>query len=274
MSAIPILNSTTIAPNPAAALEPRTWHAVLSRLCEVLSRSLHSLRAGVDLLREDIGGVDDQDHQEHLRQMATVCDDLLELTRMYLIFSGTRPEIYRPRLGTYTLSSLLRDFDGEFSAFARGNGLRWSCGGEGEDRQVVTDASLCQWIVRILIDNAFEHTRPGDEVRVRAWGAAPADGGPERSRDVWCLQVVDTGTGIAAEALERVFEPFYRAPREKAPEGAAAPHPSGSPVTRRGLGLGLPVCRAMVQRLGGEIEIASALGHGTTVTVRLPADPV
>lgn len=271
MCAMPIPNSSCVPPNPAAALEPKTWHAMLTRLCQDLSRPLHSLRAGVDLIRTSVEAEVSPKEDEHLAQMASVCDELLELTRIYLTFSGTLPEIYRPRLGNYSLWSLLRDIDGEFLETARGLNLRWSCRAEGEDRQVVTDASLCQWILRILLDNALEHTRPGDQVSVLAHASSPIRGVSETGRDHWCLQVSDTGTGIAPEAVARLFEPFYRVPRDH--DGKARAGRGGACLKKRGLGLGLAVCRAMVQRLGGEIEIASVLGEGTTVTVRLPADP-
>jgi signal transduction histidine kinase len=68
------------------------------------------------------------------------------------------------------------------------------------------------------------------------------------------ITITDTGRGIAREHLPRIFEPFFstRGPG-------------------RGAGMGLPVCHGIVTRHGGSIDLQSAPGQGTTVTVRLPA---
>ncbi|HPM41513.1 MAG TPA: ATP-binding protein, partial [bacterium] len=68
------------------------------------------------------------------------------------------------------------------------------------------------------------------------------------------VRVADTGEGIAPENLERIFEPFYTTRR-----------------SRRGVGLGLPVVREIIERYGGTISVESEVGKGTTFTVRIPA---
>lgn len=76
--------------------------------------------------------------------------------------------------------------------------------------------------------------------------------GPDRL----CLEFIDNGPGIAPADVARVFEPFF------------STKPAGV-----GTGLGLPVCRDIVTRLGGDVEVSSVLGHGTTVRVFLVAFP-
>jgi signal transduction histidine kinase len=66
---------------------------------------------------------------------------------------------------------------------------------------------------------------------------------------------VDTGAGISQADLEHIFERFYRADKAR---------------TTRGLGLGLPIARAIVERHQGRIEVESALGRGSTFRVILP----
>ena len=73
-------------------------------------------------------------------------------------------------------------------------------------------------------------------------------------------QVVDQGEGIPESALPHVFERFYRADRSRS-------RASG------GAGLGLSICKAIVERSGGTIHIQSVVGKGTEVTVVLPARP-
>ncbi len=82
----------------------------------------------------------------------------------------------------------------------------------------------------------------------------------ERAGDELRVSVSDRGIGIAPEELEGVFERFRRG-------GNANTH------NEEGLGLGLPVAKAIVEAHKGRIEMDSRLGEGTTVTVALPASP-
>ncbi|MFO7588475.1 MAG: hybrid sensor histidine kinase/response regulator [Gemmatimonadota bacterium] len=110
------------------------------------------------------------------------------------------------------------------------------------------DRNCVSVLVDNLVTNAIKYNRPGGSVVV---------GARERDGEV-VLTVRDTGVGIAAENRERLFDEYYRV-RE---EGAGAP---------RGTGLGLPICRRIVDELGGAIDVESELGVGSTFRVRLPA---
>lgn len=72
------------------------------------------------------------------------------------------------------------------------------------------------------------------------------------------LMVTDTGPGIAEADLSHIFERFYRADKSRACAGGRS-------------GLGLAICKAIVDAHGGSIEVSSQIGAGTTFTVRLPA---
>jgi signal transduction histidine kinase len=115
----------------------------------------------------------------------------------------------------------------------------------------VEDGTL---LVENLLHNALQHSpaREGVQVRVKAL-AGPTPGKPGSVE----LVVEDRGVGIDADALPHVFDRFYRG------------DPSRSRATG-GAGLGLAICKALVEKAGGTIEIQSELGKGTTVTVRLP----
>jgi two-component system, OmpR family, phosphate regulon sensor histidine kinase PhoR len=71
------------------------------------------------------------------------------------------------------------------------------------------------------------------------------------------IQVTDTGPGIGAEHLARIFERFYRIDRARSRESG-------------GTGLGLALVRHVVERSGGSVAVASEIGVGTTFTVTLP----
>ncbi len=73
------------------------------------------------------------------------------------------------------------------------------------------------------------------------------------------IRVIDTGIGIKPEDIHKVFEPYTQI------DSAVA-------SLHRGTGLGMPLCLALMQLHGGTVLIESAVGFGTTVTLRLPAD--
>ncbi len=73
------------------------------------------------------------------------------------------------------------------------------------------------------------------------------------------INVRDTGCGIAPEHLARIFEPFFSTKR------------SADRPDRRGLGLGLPICKDIIEQHGGTITVTSKPRQGTTITLRLPA---
>ncbi|MBX7213602.1 MAG: HAMP domain-containing histidine kinase [Thermoflexales bacterium] len=99
-----------------------------------------------------------------------------------------------------------------------------------------------------LVDNALRYTQEGGRVEIRL------SGDDERVH----IQVVDTGIGIAADHLDRVFDRFFRADAARDRE-------------RGGTGLGLAIAKAIVEGAGGELSVTSTLGKGSTFTVSLPA---
>jgi heavy metal sensor kinase len=113
--------------------------------------------------------------------------------------------------------------------------------------EITGDAGRLGQVVTNLLSNAIQYNQPGGEVRVQL-----------TSRDgLAVLTVADTGQGIAPEDLPRVFERFYRADSSRTGGGNA--------------GLGLSICKAIVEAHGGTIEVASEKGKGSVFTVQLPA---
>jgi two-component system, OmpR family, phosphate regulon sensor histidine kinase PhoR len=98
-----------------------------------------------------------------------------------------------------------------------------------------------------LLDNALRHTHPKGIVRVRLDAA--------ESRAV--IQVIDTGEGIPATELPRIFERFYRVDKARARQTG-------------GTGLGLAIVRHVAEAHGGTVGVESELGRGSTFTVTLP----
>lgn len=108
------------------------------------------------------------------------------------------------------------------------------------------DPTLLRQVMIGLLTNAFKNTPPPGTVTVR---------GRHDSEGEVILEVIDTGTGIPAAELERVFERFYRRSESRKQEG---------------FGLGLAIARRMVDVMGGRIGAESVEGDGSTFWVRLP----
>lgn len=118
-----------------------------------------------------------------------------------------------------------------------------------EASRLAMDPGLLHIVLANVAGNAVKFLDGGAQREVRILGSV----GAERYE----LVVEDTGSGIAEEALEHVFEPFYRAP------GSSAP----------GTGLGLATVWRILTAHGGEIAVDSRVGRGTTVRLSIPIHP-
>jgi signal transduction histidine kinase len=116
-----------------------------------------------------------------------------------------------------------------------------------EPHQVAMQVENAETLCSNLIMNALQHTPPGNRVSVAL----------DSHDGVTVLRVTDQGEGIPATSLPHVFDRFYRADRSRSRNSGGA-------------GLGLSICKAIVERSNGAIQIQSTVGAGTEVTVTLP----
>jgi signal transduction histidine kinase len=118
----------------------------------------------------------------------------------------------------------------------------------GEEMSVRGDVRLLRRAVINLLTNAIKYTMPGGVIAITVASEAESA----------AISVTDTGIGLAPEEVPHIFERFYRA--DKSRSGTAGRS-----------GLGLAICKAIVDSHGGTIDVASQPGAGATFSVRLEA---
>ncbi len=204
-----------------------------------LRTPLTALQGGLEELCVDPGLADERSletlHDQAVR-MGRILNDLSELSQA----EGVGPDL-QPR--ELDLATLVDQILAAWSSRVRAAGLQIRAELE-EGVRTRADPDRMHQVVGNLLANAARHCRSGDQVVVSV-----------RSQDDTALiEVRDSGPGIASDQVPYAFDRFWRGASEETP----------------GSGLGLPVARALVQAQGGRIVLASTLGEGTTVTIRLP----
>lgn len=119
--------------------------------------------------------------------------------------------------------------------------------------QINGDPDRLQQLLINLVDNAIKYTPTGGKVTIAAGEILSANGAPRQIQ----IAVADTGAGIPEKDLPRLTERFYRVDKARSRDLG-------------GTGLGLAIVKHIVQAHGGELQIASEINKGTTVSVRLP----
>ncbi len=119
--------------------------------------------------------------------------------------------------------------------------------------RVWADREKLQQVMLNLLSNAIKFTDPGGRIHVR-WAHLPRGGDPTTMTVQ--VEVTDTGIGIAANQLTRIFEPFVQVDTELT-------------RTREGTGLGLAISRNLARGMGGELVATSDIAHGSTFTLTL-----
>lgn len=172
---------------------------------------------------------------------------LSDLISNLLFLARTESPLTHLRLERVDVAELLEGVREYYDASAADAGVVLTSAGANEPVIVELDRTLIQRAVGNLISNAVAHTPEGGTVAIKAHA--------EAARIL--IEVSDTGVGIPADALPRVFDRFFRV------------DPSRSKASG-GTGLGLSIVQGIMQLHGGNVEIVSKPGTGTRVTLCMP----
>lgn len=178
--------------------------------------------------------------RRRIQYLQTLVDDLLDLA------AGKADVLVSTERGLISLPSVLREVQERFEASAREKGLTLCLECPSEALEVWGERHELDRVLSNLVSNAIKYTLEG-QVCVRLEEA----GGSAR------ITVADSGIGIPQEALPQLFQEFFRAKNAKALE-------------ETGTGLGLSIVQDLVHRYGGEIDVHSVEGEGSTFTLTLP----
>lgn len=176
------------------------------------------------------------------------CDRLLDMVNTTLDIAEADSGAAKLNVSRVDLAEIVVDARELFQTVAEDNQLSLVIS-VPEHCHVQGDRQRLQRVIANLLDNALKYTPAGGQVRIAL---------REQDKQRVLLTIEDTGIGIAADDLSRIFQRFYRCER------------SG---TQYGIGLGLNLALALVRAQGGDITVTSTQGVGSTFTVALPRSP-
>jgi len=177
----------------------------------------------------------------HLQRLEDMLRDLLDLSRV------ERPDLRATvsRVNACDLFTLLRSSMG---SMAQTKLVELKFEQQPAKADFLSDERLLNLVLKNLVENSIKYTAAGGTVTISV----------NVENDATTISVADTGIGIPAEHLDRVFERFYQV-------NAARTGSSG-----RGTGLGLAIVKHAINALGGTVKLESTVNVGTTVTCTLP----
>jgi two-component system phosphate regulon sensor histidine kinase PhoR len=235
----------------------------ISNISHELRTPLASLKALTETLRD--GALEDPPAAERfLNSMETEIDALTQMVQELLELSRIESGQVALRLRTAAVEDVVSLPVERLLAQAERSELALHVEIADDLPLVLVDVERMQLVVTNLVHNAIKFTPPGGAITVRAWtgrdGEIPASARPSKAMvsggwPVVIVQVIDSGVGIPARDLPRVFERFYKADRARG---------SG------GTGLGLSIARHLVESHGGAIWVESEEGVGSTFSFSLP----
>jgi signal transduction histidine kinase len=222
----------------------RLRRELIANVSHELKTPISALRAHLENLLDGVERPDPETLQIMLAQserLGRLVDQLLDLSQLE---SGDVPL----ERGRVELAPLVAEVLSEIEVARPDRGVRLADAVPEDIPPVFADRERVHQVLFNLLDNAVRFTPAGGRVTV---SASRHDGSVD-------VAVADTGPGISAEDLSRVFERFYRVDRSRSRDDG-------------GTGIGLAIARSVVEAHGGRIWVESEPGRGSTFTFELPA---
>lgn len=230
----------------AAIAASRAKSDFLAVVSHELRTPLNAITGYTDLLLAEVGGATSESQRSYLQRIKAGAMQLLHLIEQILTYAHADAGDSEVRSETVRIGELIDEIVAIAEPLALDKGLEFRRNVRQPDEAITTDAGKLRQVILNLLTNAVKFTGSGS-VSLEV----------ELNQSQLDITISDTGRGIAADDLERIFEPF-----QQLEQGA----------TRRvgGMGLGLSICSQLARVLGGELEVESTPGRGSTFRARIP----
>jgi heavy metal sensor kinase len=226
------------------------------RITQFTADASHELRTPVAIIRTTAEVIrrkprSEKEYAEALDRILAESERTTELVEDLMLLARADANVEDLAMEPVGLAELTQAACAEARVLAEAAGITLTNGGLSQCT-ISGDGRALRRLLLILLDNAIKYSKPGGEVQLYLGLCQRGD------RRTAVLEVRDQGIGIASEDLPHIFERFYRASKDRSRKVD-------------GLGLGLSIAESIARRHGGEIQVESSPGVGSTARVLLPA---
>ncbi len=252
-----------------------TFNEMISRLDQSFrqmkqfsSDASHELKTPLTILKGEVEVTlrkerSPQEYQQTLKSNLEEINRMSQIVGDLLILSKADTGEIRLNKEDINLTEILNEVVAQMDMLAKSKKLSLSASNHCPEIRILGDALRLRELFINLIENGIKYTEEGGSVHITLQKEYPPLG---RDQSDWiegekreCVKIIvsDTGIGIAKEDQERIFDRFFRVDKARSRE-------------QGGSGLGLSICKWIVEAHQGEIKVASELGKGSSFIVKLP----
>jgi PAS domain S-box-containing protein len=219
----------------------------LAAMSHELRTPLNAIAGYAQLMQMGIGGAVSDEQHRHLDRIQRSQQHLLGIINDILNFSRIEAGQLEYSIERVNVCDAIEAGAAMIAPQALERGIEVTTGATDSSLTVMADQAKLEQVLLNLLSNAIKFTSSGGVIELKGW----------LKDDAVFVSVRDTGTGISAENVERIFSPFMQVGRSLA-------------NPKEGTGLGLAISRDLARAMGGDLTAVSEEGVGSTFTLKLP----